>query len=222
MRMSEDSLYPLAVDFTAQIQAEIDKATAEALEKKVMSIMGVSASQVSANPAYTSVSLNKEMLTKAINKMQKTTYEPDLSFPTAPWSAGYMELKPPSPADKYDLLAYGGKLDEDLLLELGVAFTEKQKHSFNSLMLGPSFHVEPQSFTFTPPASSRSRIQYACPGVSQPASTPDECVCDEWANGGTIDVIVMHLNDGHKWTREKIADWLDSLDVDLTINLETS
>lgn len=29
--------------------------------------------------------------------------------------------------------------------------------------------------------------------------------------------VIVHLNDDHKWTREKIADWLDTLDVDLTV-----
>ena len=33
----------------------------------------------------------------------------------------------------------------------------------------------------------------------------------------TIHDIIIHLNDKHKWSREKIADWLDSLDVDLTL-----
>ena len=33
-----------------------------------------------------------------------------------------------------------------------------------------------------------------------------------------IVVLVQHLNDKHKWTREKIADWLESLDIDLTIH----
>lgn len=28
--------------------------------------------------------------------------------------------------------------------------------------------------------------------------------------------LVQHLNDHHRWTRERIADWLDTLDVDLT------
>lgn len=27
--------------------------------------------------------------------------------------------------------------------------------------------------------------------------------------------VVMHLNDDHKWTREQIADWLDTLDLNL-------
>lgn len=29
--------------------------------------------------------------------------------------------------------------------------------------------------------------------------------------------MILHLNDDHHWTREEIADWLDTLDVDLTI-----
>ena len=28
--------------------------------------------------------------------------------------------------------------------------------------------------------------------------------------------MIQHLNDQHQWTREAIADWLDTLDVDLT------
>jgi hypothetical protein len=35
---------------------------------------------------------------------------------------------------------------------------------------------------------------------------------------GPILTVVIHLNDYHRWTREQVADWLDSLeDVDLTI-----
>lgn len=29
--------------------------------------------------------------------------------------------------------------------------------------------------------------------------------------------VIIHLNDAHRWTREEIADWLDTLDVDLTL-----
>lgn len=28
---------------------------------------------------------------------------------------------------------------------------------------------------------------------------------------------IAHLNDAHQWTRERIADWLDTLDIDLTV-----
>lgn len=33
--------------------------------------------------------------------------------------------------------------------------------------------------------------------------------------------LVQHLNDTHRWTREQIADWLESLDVDLTFPTPT-
>lgn len=38
--------------------------------------------------------------------------------------------------------------------------------------------------------------------------------CD---HGGVdlLEEVIIHLNDRHKWSREQIADWLDSLDVDL-------
>src|SRR5690606_32721160 len=29
--------------------------------------------------------------------------------------------------------------------------------------------------------------------------------------GGTVSVMIPHLNDDHDWTREQIADWADSL-----------
>lgn len=33
---------------------------------------------------------------------------------------------------------------------------------------------------------------------------------------GSLQAVIIHLNDGAKWTREHIANWLDTLDVDLT------
>lgn len=33
---------------------------------------------------------------------------------------------------------------------------------------------------------------------------------------GPLGRIIPHINDNHQWTREQIADWLDTLDVDLT------
>lgn len=32
---------------------------------------------------------------------------------------------------------------------------------------------------------------------------------------GTLRITIIHLNDTHKWTREQIADWLETLDVDI-------
>jgi hypothetical protein len=47
--------------------------------------------------------------------------------------------------------------------------------------------------------------------------------CPVFANGGDecqliagqIGDLIVHLNDNHRWTREHIADWLDTLDADL-------
>lgn len=43
------------------------------------------------------------------------------------------------------------------------------------------------------------------------------CPMDECSMRSTISSLIPHINDTHKWSREAIADWLDSLDVDLTI-----
>jgi hypothetical protein len=39
-------------------------------------------------------------------------------------------------------------------------------------------------------------------------------------NRNTLERVIISLNDQHKWTREQIADWLDTLDIDLTFRVE--
>jgi len=38
--------------------------------------------------------------------------------------------------------------------------------------------------------------------------------------GSSVDRVVIHLNDYHRWAREMIADWLDTLSIDLTVQDE--
>lgn len=45
--------------------------------------------------------------------------------------------------------------------------------------------------------------QVACPACKHPLRT--------------LARRIIHLNDQHKWTREQIADWLDTLDIDITL-----
>lgn len=40
------------------------------------------------------------------------------------------------------------------------------------------------------------------------------------ANTATVQRMIVHLNDNHRWSREQIADWLETLDVDLTFPTE--
>lgn len=36
----------------------------------------------------------------------------------------------------------------------------------------------------------------------------------------SLESAIMRLNDIEEWTREEIADWLESLDLDITVNIE--
>jgi hypothetical protein len=209
--MSQDPIDPTvdldgaAMDFTAQIQQEIDAATAKAFEKQVAGMLGFTISE----PPQT-VTLTQEMLNKAIEKTQKTGYQLDPL-----WSITEVkELKPPSPSGEYDLTAYGKVLDEDFLLELAVDFTEKQKAQVVNVM-GASIMLNPSVISSNP----RRRIEQACPGLEENVQPPCDCYI-EFYQDAVLSAVIMHLNDKHAWTREKIADWLDSLDVDLTVNLD--
>lgn len=62
------------------------------------------------------------------------------------------------------------------------------------------------------PAAFRD-ARIACPACT----TRDD---KHWSPAGakpldTLDRIIICLNDSHKWTREQVADWLDTLDLDL-------
>lgn len=71
------------------------------------------------------------------------------------------------------------------------------------------------------PVSDPASLSHMLPGITEKVSHPALKVEDHYpgctivGNVHTIRQLVMHLNDDHKWTREEIADWLDTLDVDL-------
>lgn len=50
-----------------------------------------------------------------------------------------------------------------------------------------------------------------------------QCPVPDEGCGGDDDIwsLVVHLNDFHKWSREKVADWLDTLNMDLTLQATT-
>lgn len=70
-----------------------------------------------------------------------------------------------------------------------------------------------------------------CPAQTQerpPGCTCAEgtyCTCDPYYTGpcgrsDTVQHMIVHLNDKHRWDRNRTADWLESLDVDLTFGAE--
>lgn len=59
----------------------------------------------------------------------------------------------------------------------------------------------------------------SCPAcrAGEPLSVP-ACPCESCTPRGPQKLVnvVVHLNDAHRWTRGQVADWLETLDVDLT------
>lgn len=66
-----------------------------------------------------------------------------------------------------------------------------------------------------------TRLQKAIPALATLFNCPAarEEVCIESNAGVPLWQVIMHLNDGHNWTRERIADWLDTLEVDLSFSM---
>jgi hypothetical protein len=66
------------------------------------------------------------------------------------------------------------------------------------------------------------KLRTQAPGLNEEVKHPCDCAYA----AASIWSVIQHLNDGHHpmtaskdiWTRERIADWLDALDVDLTIH----
>jgi hypothetical protein len=54
------------------------------------------------------------------------------------------------------------------------------------------------------------------PGIHQKLNCPD---CGAYTQ---LYYILVDLNDDHGWTREQIADWLETLDIDITLVAESS
>lgn len=46
----------------------------------------------------------------------------------------------------------------------------------------------------------------------------DTVWCPACCRSDTIYTLVQHVNDEHRWTREKIADWLEEIDADTTVH----
>ena len=61
---------------------------------------------------------------------------------------------------------------------------------------------------------SFSFMSYSLPGVDEKVKHPVDGL--EW----TLRDAIMNLNDLHRWTREEIADWIETLDVDTTFRTE--
>lgn len=67
------------------------------------------------------------------------------------------------------------------------------------------------------------RLDVACPALSTQVEYPREIVeqDEDYRDKATaLRYVIMDLNDLFKWPRERIADWLESLDLDITVKME--
>lgn len=65
-----------------------------------------------------------------------------------------------------------------------------------------------------------SGMKILCPGYMAILPRP-YCTECRWSAERPLCDVIIHLNDSHKWTRDAIADWLETLDFDLTIRVPT-
>jgi hypothetical protein len=84
----------------------------------------------------------------------------------------------------------------------------------------------PHSLLIDGLSDSGTKMREICPGLKEWVTLPCGCKREGtvFPNKMSVQSAIIHLNDKiehdgvkKEWTREEIADWLDSLDVDLTL-----
>lgn len=93
----------------------------------------------------------------------------------------------------------------------------EQQADFKSMMAAMT-KVYKKNDTYYAPSSSggvQSTLEKAIPGLKGAKSHCPDKQCPRSAAEEPLTKVIVHLNDGHKWKREKIADWLETLDCDL-------
>lgn len=121
--------------------------------------------------------------------------------------------------------AYGGYADwktvvptsfEDaqalVSMELISSYVTASDQMYASLLYGNGASVSSISASGYGESSVVNELAKLCPAIKTTNTT-----CPDCKQGGTIANLIPHINDHHKWSREKIADWLETLDVDLTL-----
>lgn len=78
--------------------------------------------------------------------------------------------------------------------------------------VGASYTMNIKGTQGTSYGNSGRLLSKALPALQVEVLSP----CDEHAWSSELEAVIIHLNDTHKWSREQIADWLDTLDLDLT------
>ena len=88
---------------------------------------------------------------------------------------------------------------------------------FNVIKPPKSHHNNAQTTpTAKPQLSVQATLQALLPALNQIHHSCPDKECEFSRLPRDLTDTIIHLNDIHKWPRERIADWLDTLDVDLS------
>jgi len=130
---------------------------------------------------------------------------------------------PSSPVDKYVnsmLEEINQPLDSKLLGGSDdFPFTMSEIHKYQQQITKAYEKIYPAKDNNDLAYSVKDSLKALIPGledmkVSCPKMATDEC---HWKSTATLLSVIVHLNDRHTWTRERIADWLETLDFDLSM-----
>ena len=88
------------------------------------------------------------------------------------------------------------------------------KEYYNNKFVNP---YEPNKITHVDPVGT---LRSACPALDSVVKYPTGTGYDGYED--RLYYVIQHLNDVEKWTREQIADWLESLDINIEVNMEES
>lgn len=87
-------------------------------------------------------------------------------------------------------------------------------------LAGPSGNSVLKTLTKAFPGIKGATVECPCRKKKWGVTLGDSCVYGTNAPTPLADTVI-HLNDVHHWTRDQIADWLDTLDIDLSAKPNT-
>lgn len=113
---------------------------------------------------------------------------------------------------------FSDKIRTCLALIDGTTITTQWSDGYGLVKNVNSYGLWPGPFAVSTEQWDIATAAHDLPGMSEKPGSP--CECSRLKAGHNLYNIIIHLNDKHGWTREKIADWLDELHDRGEINIE--
>jgi hypothetical protein len=190
----------------------ISKSVAAIVEKQVLAVL-----ETDAKSAMKAVYEEKKA---ALNDPNMLWFPKEPQKKGTIWDKIFVNLAPPedAPVTWDSLKEYANKIN-------GGVFHSSQPGHPVFFQGGPHGHMSHVGFdpASGAPQAAQNEITKVfhdlIPGfakMKQPCPTPNE-TCAPYEPPGFLQDTIIHLNDIHKWSRERIADWLETLDHDLTL-----